>query len=131
MKRSEKVFQYYKKGLLLCVYLIILMCVLLNIGIYYVFLTVHIWRYPVLVMVGYKSHNRAAEPKSAAPEINFPFPRGVPAYTQSTQLRTLIFECPQNKNVLNREKCNKNMLPRVRPLNTEVYRFCNNPEPKK
>ena len=35
--------------------------------------------------------------------------RGVPAYTQSTQLRTLIFECPKNKNVLNREKCNKNM----------------------
>ena len=30
--------------------------------------------------------------------------RGVPAYTQSTQLRTLIFECPKNKNVLNREK---------------------------
>ena len=29
--------------------------------------------------------------------------RGVPAYTQSTQLRTLIFECPKNKNVLNRE----------------------------
>ena len=25
--------------------------------------------------------------------------RGVPAYTQSTQLRTLIFECPKNKNV--------------------------------
>ena len=35
--------------------------------------------------------------------------RGVPAYTQSAQLRTLIFECPKNKNVLNREKCNKNM----------------------
>ena len=35
--------------------------------------------------------------------------RGVPAYTQSTQLRTLIFECPKNKNVLNREKCNKKM----------------------
>ena len=35
--------------------------------------------------------------------------RGVPAYTQSTQLRTLIFECPKNINVLNREKCNKNM----------------------
>ena len=35
--------------------------------------------------------------------------RGVPAYTQSTQLRTLIFECPKNKNVFNREKCNKNM----------------------
>ena len=35
--------------------------------------------------------------------------RGVPAYTQSTQLRTLIFECPKYKNVLNREKCNKNM----------------------
>ena len=35
--------------------------------------------------------------------------RGVPAYTQSTQLRTLIFEYPKNKNVLNREKCNKNM----------------------
>ena len=34
--------------------------------------------------------------------------RGVPAYTQSTQLRTLIFECPKN---------------------TEVYRFCNNHEP--
>ena len=30
-------------------------------------------------------------------------------YTQSTQLRTLIFECPKNKNVLNCEKCNKNM----------------------
>ena len=27
--------------------------------------------------------------------------RGVPAYTQSTQLRTLIFECQENKNVLN------------------------------
>ena len=35
--------------------------------------------------------------------------RGVPAHTQSTQLRTLIFESPKNKNVLNREKCNKNM----------------------
>ena len=35
--------------------------------------------------------------------------RGVPAYTQSTQLRTLIFECQKNENVLNREKCNKNM----------------------
>ena len=35
--------------------------------------------------------------------------RGVPAYTQSTQLRTLIFECLKNKNVLNREICNKNM----------------------
>ena len=35
--------------------------------------------------------------------------RGVPVYTQSTQLRTLIFECPKNKNVLNREKFNKNM----------------------
>ena len=35
--------------------------------------------------------------------------RGLPAYTQSTQLRTLIFECPKNKNVLNREKYNKNM----------------------
>ena len=35
--------------------------------------------------------------------------RGVPAYTQSTQLRTLIFESKKNKNVLNREKCNKNM----------------------
>ena len=34
---------------------------------------------------------------------------GVPAYTQSTQLRTLIFECTKYKNVLNREKCNKNM----------------------
>ena len=33
--------------------------------------------------------------------------RGVPAYTQSTQLRTSIFECPKNKNVLNREKCNE------------------------
>ena len=42
--------------------------------------------------------------------------RGVPAYTQSTQLHTLIFECPQNKNVLNCEKCNKNMLTRVRSL---------------
>ena len=27
--------------------------------------------------------------------------RGVPAYTQSTQLRTLIFECQKNKNVSN------------------------------
>ena len=35
--------------------------------------------------------------------------RGVPAYTQSTQLRTLIFECPKSKNVLNHEKCNQNM----------------------
>ena len=35
--------------------------------------------------------------------------RGVPAYTQSTQLRTMIFESPKKKNVLNREKCNKNM----------------------
>ena len=35
--------------------------------------------------------------------------RGVPAYTQSTQLRTIIFDRPKNKNVLNREKCNKNM----------------------
>ena len=35
--------------------------------------------------------------------------RGVPADTQSTQLRTLIFECPKNKNVLKREKCDKNM----------------------
>ena len=35
--------------------------------------------------------------------------RGVPAYTQSTQLRTFILECPKNKKVLNREKCNKNM----------------------
>ena len=42
-------------------------------------------------------------------EIIFNKVRGVPAYTQSTQLRTLIFECPKNKNVLNREKCNKNM----------------------
>ena len=25
--------------------------------------------------------------------------RGMPANTQSTQLRTLIFECPKNKNV--------------------------------
>ena len=33
--------------------------------------------------------------------------RGVPAYTQSTQLRTLIFECQKNKIVLNREICNK------------------------
>ena len=30
--------------------------------------------------------------------------KGVPAYTQ---LRTSIFECPKNKNVLNREKCNE------------------------
>ena len=35
--------------------------------------------------------------------------RGVPAHTQSTQLRTLIFECSKNKNALNRRKCNKNM----------------------
>ena len=38
---------------------------------------------------------------------SLPTGRGVPAYTQSTQLRTLIFECPKNKNVLNRKKCNK------------------------
>ena len=50
----------------------------------------------------------------------------MPAYTQSTQLRTLISECQKNKIVLNREKCNKNM---PHP-GTEVYRFCNNPEPK-
>ena len=56
--------------------------------------------------------------------------RGVPAYTQSTQLRTLIFECSKNKNVLNRENAIKTCLTRVRSLNTEVYRFCNNPDPK-
>ena len=35
--------------------------------------------------------------------------RGVPAYTQSTQLRTLIFECQKNKNLLNRKNAIKNM----------------------
>ena len=55
--------------------------------------------------------------------------RGVPAYTQSTQLRTLIFECPKIKNVLNRENAIKTCPTRVKSLNTEVYRFCDNPEP--
>ena len=55
--------------------------------------------------------------------------RGVPAYTQSTQLRTLIFECPKSKNVLNREKCNKNMPHPGKVFTLQVYRFCNNPEP--
>ena len=44
--------------------------------------------------------------------------RGVPAYTQSTQLRTLIPEFPKNKNVLNREKCNKNM-----PHQGKVFKY--------
>ena len=44
--------------------------------------------------------------------------RGVPAYTQSTQLRTLIFECPKNKNVLNRENAIKTCLTRLRSLYT-------------
>ena len=37
--------------------------------------------------------------------------RGVPAYMQSMQLHTLIFEYPKNKNVLNCEKGKKNMPP--------------------
>ena len=49
--------------------------------------------------------NRILQPRKTRPNVT----RGVPAYTQSTQLRTLIFECPKKKNVLNREKCNKNM----------------------
>ena len=49
--------------------------------------------------------------------------RGVPAYTQSTQLRTLIFECPKNKNVLNRKKCNKTCLTRVRSLHYKYTDF--------
>ena len=44
--------------------------------------------------------------------------RGVPAYTQSTQLGTLIFECPKNKNVLNCENAIKTCLTRVRSLYT-------------
>ena len=52
--------------------------------------------------------------------------RGVPAYTQSTQLRTLIFECLKNENVLNHEKCNKIM---PHPGLVFKYRFCNNHEP--
>ena len=35
--------------------------------------------------------------------------RGVPAYTQSTQLRTLIFECPKKYKRLKTRKCNKNL----------------------
>ena len=56
--------------------------------------------------------------------------RGVPAYTQSTQLRTLIFECPKNKIVLNREKCDSNMPHPGKVFTLQVYRFCNNPETK-
>ena len=47
----------------------------------------------------------------------------MPAYTQSTQLRTLIFECPKDKNVLNREKCNKTCLTRVRSLHYKYTDF--------
>ena len=49
--------------------------------------------------------------------------RGVPAYTQSTQLRTLIFECPKNKNVLNRENAIKTCLTRVRSLHYKYTNF--------
>ena len=46
--------------------------------------------------------NREDPDQTASSEV-----RGLPAYTQSTQLRTSIFECPKDKNVLNREKCNE------------------------
>ena len=70
---------------------------------------------PVTHGMGSKGHFLVFESSHVAHQTNgrtkntMQVNRGVPAYTQSTQLRTLIFECPKNKNVLNREKCNKNM----------------------
>ena len=45
----------------------------------------------------------------------------VPEYTQIKQLRTLIFECPENKNFLNREKCNETCLTLVKSLYTNWW----------
>ena len=46
--------------------------------------------------------------------------RGVPAFTQSTQLRTLIFECPKKiKTSQITKNTIKTCLTRVRSLNTE------------
>ena len=40
------------------------------------------------------------------------------------------FWMSKNKNVLNREKSNKNMSHTGKVFTLQVYRFCNNPEPK-
>ena len=53
--------------------------------------------------------------------------RGVPAHTQSTQLRTLFFECPKNKIALNRGKCNKNM---PHPGYVFIYQLVSSNHPK-
>ena len=47
--------------------------------------------------------------------------RDMPAYTQSTQLRTFIFECPKNKKVFNPENAIKKCLTRVRSLYTNWW----------
>ena len=85
-----------------------------NKHIYLVYITdIHFFVHAHRCSFSYKHryiHRNRKSKKGTKSQLTLPNSnRGVPSYTQSTQPRTIIFECPKNKNVLNREKCNKNM----------------------